>query len=334
MRLKSKLATLLLTLNICVVSLEAQEVQLNTQLLTQYRENGLMSVEKLLDESLTQIAYWENVTQDKTTQFGYFESYSTLLVCDKSLSTLEMYKKEHNRFSKLQTFSAYTGKNKGDKSCEGDLKTPVGVYKLTRKLQNVDPFYGPLAFVTSYPNLYDKYKGKTGKGIWIHGLPLHQERDRFTKGCIAIQNENLENLQEKIDLNDTLLIINEDSNNAPSQQDLHHEISLILATLYKWRYAWLYNDLQSYLSFYDESFQRFDGMDKQQFARYKKRVFAKKEKKTIRFSEVNIIPYPQEENMYKISFKEYYKTKSYHFTGLKTLFVKLHDNTFTILTEQ
>ncbi|CAI6147276.1 MAG: hypothetical protein SPLUMA1_SPLUMAMAG1_01934 [uncultured Sulfurimonas sp.] len=59
-----------------------------------------------------------------------------------------------------------------DKIREGDLRTPIGVYKLVKKLSKVDSFYGPLAFATSYPNSYDKYLGKNGSGIWIHGLPL------------------------------------------------------------------------------------------------------------------------------------------------------------------
>ncbi len=50
---------------------------------------------------------------------------------------------------------------KGDKKTEGDLRTPIGVYDLVKKISNVDEFYGPLAFVISYPNIYDRYKENT-----------------------------------------------------------------------------------------------------------------------------------------------------------------------------
>ena len=94
------------------------------------------------------------------------------------------------------------------KKKEGDLKTPLGIYELTKKISKLDSFYGPLAFVTSYPNIYDKFRGKNGSGIWIHGLPTEQKRDEFTKGCIAINNSNLETLDKYININSTMLIIN------------------------------------------------------------------------------------------------------------------------------
>ena len=65
-----------------------------------------------------------------------------------------------------------------------------------------------MAFVTSYPNSYDKYRGKNGYGIWIHGLPTEQEREEFTTGCIAIKNSNIESLEENIDIDKTIYIIN------------------------------------------------------------------------------------------------------------------------------
>lgn len=299
---------------------------------TQYRLNGIGEIEKQLDQNLMQEAYWENYLQDKNLSMGYIESYSNILICDKSLSTLTLYRQDNNSSYKIKKeYHAFTGKSKGDKQVEGDLRTPVGIYNLTKKISKLDSFYGPMAFVTSYPNLYDRYKGKDGSGIWIHGLPTEQERDAFTQGCIAIDNQNIKCLNKNIDISKTLLIINE----TKTTQNLSKEIfSKLLSQLYTWRYAWIYNDIDSYLNFYAYDFKRYDGMNKENFALYKTRIFNKQEKKRILFKNLNVVPYPNLKDTYQISFTEFYKSSSYSFRGDKILIAQLVDDKLQIITEQ
>lgn len=318
--------TLSLSITFCA-SLNAYDVDI----LTQYRNNGIQNIAKTLDKKLTQEKYWNHYLQNIDTTFGYIEKYENILICDKSQSILSLYQKENSTYKLKKTYNAFTGKMKGDKHEEGDLKTPVGIYSLTKKISNLDSFYGPMAFVTSYPNLYDKYKDKTGKGIWIHGLPTDKQRDEFTKGCIAINNKSIECLNKDIDINKTVLIINEDG----IKQNINKTtLASILTQLYTWRYAWTYNELDKYLNFYDESFERFDGMNKKEFTHYKTRVFSKQERKTIIFTNINVIPYPNEENTFQVTFHEQYKSDSFTFAGDKILIIKLTNNTMHILTEQ
>ena len=266
------------------------------------------------------------------TKFGYIQKYDTILVCDKNSSTLQLFTKgKDGKFALKNKYQAYTGKNKGDKQNEGDLKTPVGIYKLVKKLSKIDSFYGPLAFVTSYPNLYDRYRNKKGHGIWIHGLPIDQERDAFTKGCIAIDNESLRCLDDTIELEKTLLIIYE---NKKIDTISTEKLAKLAAWLYKWRYAWKYSDIDSYLDFYSKDFKRFDGKDFTWFSRYKKRVFAKQEKKSILFSNINILPYPNHPNIYQITFYERYRSDSFSFEGEKELLIKEVANRFEIFVEK
>jgi len=302
-------------------------------LLTEYRNNGFDSIEKKMDLELKKKEYWSEFLKDKKTTFGYLESYSEVLTCDKERSTLNLYTKDKNSTYKFeQNYSAFTGKEKGDKTKEGDLKTPIGIYTLTEKISNPDSFYGPLAFVTSYPNIYDRYRGKNGSGIWIRGLPTEQERDEFTKGCIAINNQNIEYLDKKIDIKKTLLIIN----SAPVHKDVPKDVvTSILSQLYLWRYSWIYNDIDKYLCFYSDDFVRTDGMKFNDFKTYKKRVFNKLEKKTIIFNDINLVPYPNTENIYQLTFKEIYSSESFQFTGEKTLMLKLGEkNQIKIFTEK
>ena len=158
-------------------------------LLDIYIKEGGQGVEKVFDTTLSSYQYWEKKLRDVDTRFGYFEGINYLLACDKNATTLKLYSKDtNNTFELNKDFSAFVGKLKGDKQKEGDLKTPVGVYKLIQKLEHVDPFYGPLAFVTSYPNTYDKIQGKNGSGIWVHGLPFNQKRELQRFEEVAINN--------------------------------------------------------------------------------------------------------------------------------------------------
>jgi|OM-RGC.v1.005938195 murein L,D-transpeptidase YafK len=305
-------------------------------ILTNYRINGINDIEKQMDLELTKLEYWDKYIKNIDTTFGYLESYSNILTCDKEKSTLNLYVKDNNNsYGFKKEYSAYTGKIKGDKIKEGDLKTPIGIYQITKKLSTenkLDSFYGPLAFVTSYPNVYDTYRGKNGHGIWIHGLPTEQDRDEFTKGCIAINNPNIECLNKRIDIDNTLLIIN----SSEVKKGISKEIlSSILAQLYSWRYSWLFDDIDRYLNFYSSDFVRFDGMNFDRFKKYKTRIFKKIEKKTIIFNNINVIPYPNTDNVYQITFKEFYESDTFKFSGDKTLVVKLDaTNNMKILTEK
>jgi murein L,D-transpeptidase YafK len=233
-----------------------------------YLTQGSDGIEKLLDKELTKSSFWQSELKDHDTTFGYFQSTKSVLLCDKSKSKLYLYNKDKNgKFKLRKEYSAFTGKKNGDKSHEGDLKTPVGVYKLEKRLDKVDSFYGPLAFVTSYPNVYDRIRGKTGSGIWIHGLPYNQKRDDYTKGCIAIENSLLECMDKNLNTDQSILLIDEKLNLKPTKDNLSH----LLSSLFEWRYDWIYNDFEGYMSFYDSTFTRDDGKNYNVFQRVQKK---------------------------------------------------------------
>lgn len=300
--------------------------------IAKYQEIGIEAIEKEFDARLASKAYWEDALGDKNLTLGYYSSFNRLLLCDKNNSTLRLYKvKNGHTLQKETTYSAFTGKVSGDKQTEGDLKTPLGVYTLTQKLNHVDPFYGPLALVTNYPNSYDKARDKTGHGIWIHGLPLQGSRDTFTQGCIAIENTALSHLAHDINVSQTAVLIA--TNTIPTTNK--DEISTILSALFKWRNAWKANDFETYASFYDTNFlhQKYDS--RTSFLHFKKHIFNNKSHKRISLHHVNVIPYPnlQHEKLFLLEMKENYHTKYVHFDGTKQLYIKLNKTSFTILTE-
>ncbi len=297
-----------------------------------YREGGIKSVENYLEKNLQSQKYWLDYLKKKDLNFGYYENAKYVLVADKSKKELYIYENGDNGLKLIKKLAIIVGKS-GDKKVEGDLRTPLGVYKLVTKFKPKDQFYGPFAYALSYPNTFDKLRGKSGHGIWIHGSPLDgSARNSQSKGCIVLSNERLKKLDSLIEPKKSVLIITEGK--LPTTKI--DEISKILDSLYRWRYAWKISDIDGYLKFYSPKFIRFDGKRIKSFSRMKRAIFAKKEKKEIIFKNINISPYPNLEGkkLFKISFYEKYKTKRYKFNGTKELYVELKNGKFQILAEK
>ncbi|EAH4568988.1 hypothetical protein D5V21_08885, partial [Campylobacter jejuni] len=289
-----------------------------------YLNQGLDAVGVAIEKELTQKDFWLSEIGDKNISLGYYDDNVAIVLTNKTDKILRIYSYEDGKIRKdFEQKEIITGLM-GDKKIEGDLKTPVGFYELGRKFNPGDPYYGPFAFATTYPNLLDKVQGKTGGGIWIHGYPLDGSRlDEFkTRGCIALFNNNLEKFAQVVQ-DKKVFVMTEEKEKIRAKKD---QIASLLADLFTWKLAWTNSDTNTYLSFYDEQeFKRFDKMKFEQFASMKKSIFSRKEDKKIKFSDINISPYPNLENetMYRISFYEDYYTKNYQFRGDKILYVKI-----------
>lgn len=95
----------------------------------------------------------------------------------------------------------------GTKRCRGDNRTPEGEYYVTHRVPQ-SRYY--LALHLSYPSPADTFLARNagcepGGSIEIHGLApefgwmgaRHRERD-WTNGCIAVTNEEMEELYRSI----------------------------------------------------------------------------------------------------------------------------------------
>ena len=67
------------------------------------------------------------------------------------------------------------GKQGVDKSVEGDQRTPLGVYFVSDRVGqgSLGEAFGAGAMQLNYPNLFDKLHGRTGSGIYVHGVPFN-----------------------------------------------------------------------------------------------------------------------------------------------------------------
>lgn len=104
----------------------------------------------------------------------------------------------------LKTYKVALGPNpRGHKQREGDGRTPEGIYTIDFRKRD-SAFHRALHI--SYPNAADRQSARRrrvspGGGIMVHGLPngigamgkAHLLRD-WTNGCIAVTNEEIEEL--------------------------------------------------------------------------------------------------------------------------------------------
>lgn len=300
-------------------------------ILDNYRENGLKSLEKKLDWALTYKSYWEKKVNKYITKYGWYENPQYILFCDTNRKRLDLVYVDNNKIKKLLSSSIAIGKNGYGKSKEGDYKTPIGVYKIIEKRYKIDTsIYGPFAYVLNYPNKLDKSFQRDGHGIWIHGFPIDCKDKKFTKGCVATPNNNLLQIDKKIDYGKSIVIISPYKNLVRSSKDIVNLLSFI----YKWRYYWKYNDFKNYISLYSKDLKTVYGNYKK-FANRKKRIFARNYKKEIRFTNIKITPYPNlgKESIWRVEMDEFYKAPNLTFKGKKILYIRKEKTGFKIWRE-
>ena len=298
-----------------------------------YRHDGLGAVERALDNQLATPAHWKEVFKTHDVVYGFFDRPTDLLICSKAEKKLELYR-ANGRFELRHTTPIILGAMPGDKVKEGDLRTPVGVYKIVDRLENPGPEYGPLALVTDYPNRYDRILGKNGHGIWLHGYPFDCDDKNATKGCIAVKNDTLVALDAKMDYRHALLIIAD----APLPKVDRDTLANLLAFLFDWRRDWKYNRFDAYLGHYAPDLVFKEKYDFDDFKKYKRAVFAKNEglRKRLGFTDLKVLPYPNSHSkkLWYVSFFETYRCGDYRFDGTKELLVEeLSPGRFAIVVE-
>lgn len=301
------------------------------ELMDIYRSEGIKAVEQKLEKDLRDFNFWKKYLENKNIEYGYYEFNKYVIVAQKEQKELSLFENSEDGYKLITKEKIIIGENSGDKFVEGDKKTPEGSYDLVQKRTGLDQFYGPFALVTSYPNTFDQSLNKKGHGIWIHGMPLNGDRENFTQGCLAVDNERLKHLDSNINLEKTILITSKDELKKATKED----VALVLSSIYKWKDAWKYSKINEYLSFYSKDFKRPDGSDFTLFSNQKRQIFAKNEDKTINLFNIDISPYPNSLNktMYRILMDEEYTSPSVKFYGKKELFVEVTNNQLQILTE-
>jgi L,D-transpeptidase YnhG len=179
------------------------------------------------------------------------------IAIDSSRARLYLFENGPQGLKLLADYYISVGKAGIEKLVEGDARTPLGVYFVT---SNLDPktlkdFYGAGALPINYPNPYDARRGKTGRGIWLHGTPPDQfaRAPKATDGCVVLANPDLERIIRTVEVRTTPVVI------APSLRwvnpaVLQAESRQFGDVLQAWRNAKASGDVNRMLEFYTPDF--------------------------------------------------------------------------------
>lgn len=225
-----------------------------------------------------------------------------LLTVDKnamtaSLKTWPEGPEEALKSVPLRSFRIAIGKAEGDKQQEGDNRTPEGVYFAQSHIDGttLPSKYGTLAIPIDFPNPIDQISGKTGHGIWLHGVDREQRIDeaKVTEGCVAFYNKDIARLSSWLRSHQGVVVIANDATQVNKAEDL----ALIRKNTLAWMGAWRDRNVESYISFYSPKF-RYDHYDLKSYRDYKSRVFKGYKTMALNFDSLRIVSHPK----YAVSF--------------------------------
>jgi len=179
------------------------------------------------------------------------------IAVDASKSRLYLFENGPNGLQLVADHYASIGRLGADKSFEGDQRTPLGVYYITSRLdaKKLTDFYGIGALPLNYPNEYDRRLGKTGSGIWLHGVPSdsYARSPNSTDGCVVLANPELQTILDRVQPRSTPVVIARSLQwvtpvkTEPQRRSLHNLIE-------GWRVARASGDLNRLMSFYSPQF--------------------------------------------------------------------------------
>ncbi len=227
-----------------------------------------------------------------------------IIAVDKASQMLIML--EHKSpLHEVRRFPCTTGQSIGDKSVEGDLRTPEGVYfvgsRINRKLDW--DLYGDLAYSLNYPNPIDRINGKTGGGIWIHGRgKTFVPRD--TRGCVALKVSDMRDMAGEIVFG-TPVVIASDLEWTQKTGKNDEVITTLTRELESWASNWQNRD-KAFFEHYDPKLMTLsEGRSFDGFIQNKKNIFAAKPWIHVMVDNVHAIPGP---DYWVTWFDQYYRT--------------------------
>lgn len=244
--------------------------------------------------------------------------YPYLVLMDLPRARMHLLRNNDGHLQQIGSRYAAMGRGGYGKQTEGDLRTPVGVYHVTGWMGGdaLPDLYGIGALPLNYPNLWDRFKSKTGYGIWLHGVPsiTYVRAPRSSEGCVTMANDDLLWLKPYV-VNSRAPVVLADNVKWIPESKAKEERDDFLGRIEAWRKAWVSKDTNAYLDYYGEDFSTA-GMNKAKFAEHKRRVNEGKKSIGVKISDLSLFRYPGEP-MFLAEFTIDYKSDNFQFVAKK-----------------
>lgn len=229
---------------------------------------------------------------------------TSVLIADAAENALVRYRHIDGRVQRAESRYMSVGQNGIGKQRAWDRKTPLGIYFMTEELDTsrLHDKYGVRAFVLDYPNLLDQRAGRTGDGIWLHGVdpatPLRPPRD--TDGCLALPNEELLSLEPYLSVHDTPILVTRRTL-LVGVDAIERTRAELRAALEDWRVSVEERALFDHVELYSDSY-RADGMDRQALATFRLDSLAASAHERVALDDVMVLGDPELADVYLTRF--------------------------------
>ncbi len=237
-----------------------------------------------------------------------------VIVVDASLSRLHVFAQIGDQLKLIGDSFVSVGKKGMLKVKEGDQRSPVGVYFITSRLDpsGLSDFYGSAALPINYPNEWDRRLGRTGYGIWLHGVPsdTYNREPFISDGCLALPNRDMALVSKTVETGTTPVII-ADRINWVSPQEISRQRKAFLARLEQWRQDWESRDNSRYARHYAKAF-RSGNMDYDKWTGHKRRVAKQKTFIKVNLDELSVFRYPGEADLMVVTFRQDYRSSNFN----------------------
>ena len=233
------------------------------------------------------------------------ETTPVVFVAETSASAFHRFDRSGKGVKKVRQDYMSIGQGGVGKQIAGDQRTPLGIYFVTEQLETtrMHEKYGVTAFPLDYPNAWDRRRGRTGDGIWIHGVdPRGGVRPPLdTDGCIALPNERLGELEQSFEPNVTPVLIGRDLawSDPAAVAEVRDSLEKAVAS---WARALEQGDMYTYLDAYDDAFRHW-GMNKDEWSAFSMETVSHRPISRVEVSDLLLLGDPVEPGLYLSRFR-------------------------------
>ncbi len=290
-------------------------------------------INALRDEILARWNYYKSPidkTQIPSSLIQLSDLQDYVLIVDQSRHRMFLYKNRDGIPVYVNDFYVTIGKKGTGKIFEGDQKTPLGVYFVTRFIESneLPDLYGDGAFPINYPNIWDRRNGRTGTGIWLHGTPstVFSRPPQDSDGCVIISNDDLKSLAPYIAMGQTTPVILAKEIKWKTRTEWKERQKSFYSYLEQWRKDWESRDVDLYLSHYSKDYEGL-GKNYESWAKHKRRVTPSKRFIKVNLDNTSIFVYPNgTAPIMVITFMQNYSSDSFKRAFRKRQYWKMEED--------
>lgn len=240
---------------------------------------------------------------------------SHALVADLAAGRLYVYKNTADQPLLIRDYYLTMGSQGFGKQVEGDNKTPIGIYRVNRHIEGkaLPDLYGKGAFPVDYPNKYDRFLGRTGYGIWLHGTPsdTYARAPWSSEGCFVLSNDDLLDVASFIDVKKRTPVLLTDGINWVDAEGLSERRNALLAAVAQWERDWESLDTDAFLAHYATENFNFGKQSFTQWAARKRQVNKAKSYINVTLRVTSLFEYPGENDMFVVTFQQDYDSSNF-----------------------